>query len=142
MNNWMLIALLALLAIAACRREPTYLDLNTGDMVKLEKDSSGIMVNAETHQPVKLYVNTATHDTIYGPTGDVVNNKLARRDGRYYYTEDEDWKAMNAPRPAPAAIPSGVEKIKVEKDGDVKIKTKHGKVKIDGETGERKVKRE
>lgn len=137
------ISILALLALFSCRRDVTYIDLHTGEQVKLAQDSSGAWVNAETGKPVRLYVNTSTHDTIYGPAGAVVNNNVVRTsDGKYYYTGDEQWKAMNAPKPAPVNVPSGVEKIKVEKDGDVKIKTKHRKIKIEGETGERKVKRD
>jgi hypothetical protein len=145
MTSKLFIATIVLLALFSCKREVTYIDLSTGEQVKLAQDSSGAWVNAETGRPVRLYVNTTTRDTIYGPTGTVVNNKVVRTSGgKYYYTDDEEWKAINAPKPAPAtvSIPSGVEKIKVEKDGDVKIKTKHGKIKIDGETGERKVKRD
>ena len=136
--------MIALLAVSGCRQETTYLDLYTGETVKLEKDSTGTMVNVENHRPVRLYVNARTHDTIFGPTGAVVNNKLVRNsEGRYHYVDDEEWKAMNAPQPAQVTIPSGGEtKIKVEKDGDVKIKTKDKKIKIDGETGERKVKQD
>lgn len=134
-----------LVALFSCKREATYIDLYTGEQVKLVQDSTGGgWVNAETHKPVRLYVNTSTHDTIYGPTGAVVNNQVVHTPaGKYYYAEDEEWKAMNAPKPAAeTSLPSDIEKIKVEKDGDVKIKTKDGKIKIDGETGERKVKKD
>jgi hypothetical protein len=145
MKSKILITILALFALLSCKREVTYIDLYTGEQVKLVQDSAnGGWVNAETHKPVRLYVNTSTHDTIYGPTGAVVNNQVVHTSGgKYYYVDDEEWKAMNAPKPAAEpAMPSNIEKIKVEKDGDVKIKTKDGKIKIDGETGERKVKRD
>ena len=126
----------ALIAVAsiwsACdNADDRYLDLSTGDKVKLEKDeSTGLMVNAETKKPVYMYVDTKTNDTIYGKTGVVVNGHVVKVDGKYWYDGDDDYK-----------VKYGDDyKRKVDEDGDIKIKDGDTKTKIDGETGEKKVK--
>src|SRR4051794_17164033 len=68
-----------------------YLDLNTGETVELKKDSAtGLMVNAETGKPVHIYVDTKTHDTIYGATGQIINGKVVKaNNGKYTYPEGD-----------------------------------------------------
>lgn len=117
----------------ACNNADTrYVDLNTGESIKLEKDESGVMVNAETKRPVDIYVDTKTNDTIHGRTGKVINGHVEKSgDNTWVYKTDSDgeWK-----------VKDGDYKMKVEKDGDVKIKDGDTKIKIDGETGEVKKK--
>lgn len=115
-----------------------YVDLNTGDKVELKKDpETGLMVNAETNKPVTLYVDTKTKDTIYGKTGKVVNGKIIRRSGgTYVYETDASYGAKSEEY----KVKHGDYKKEVEKDGDITIKDGDKKIKIDGETGERKVK--
>lgn len=117
----------------ACNNaDSRYVDLNTGETIKLEKDESGVMVNAETKRPVDIYVDTQTNDTIYGKTGKVINGHVERSgDNTWVYKVDSDgeWKVKDDDY-----------KMKVEKDGDVKIKDGDTKIKIDGETGEYKKK--
>lgn len=110
-----------------------YIDLNTGKTIKLEKDESGRMVDAETKNPVRIYVDTKTKDTIYGKTGKVINGHVVRRN-------DDTW-AYDADISSDGGD-DGDYKIKVENDGDVKIKDGDTKTKIDGETGEKKVKKD
>lgn len=135
-----------------------YIDLATGDTITLKQDDkSGQMVNAETGKPVRLYVNTRTRDTIYGPTGKVVNREVIRYDdGAYVYSGDEEYKLkhekhgykekwgddnkVKMEKNEYKAKYGDDNKKKVEKDGDVVIKRGDRKIKIDGETGERKVK--
>ena len=107
-----------------------YIDLNSGEKISIQKDEQGRLVNAEDKRPVRFYVDTKTKDTLDGRTGKVVNGELVKvEEGDYEYISvreilaaDDDYKK------------------KVEKDGDVKIKTDDKKIKIDGKTGEKKVK--
>ena len=111
-----------------------YLDLNTGKEVVLVKDEgTGLLVESETKKPpTYIYVDTEKKDTIYGPTGEVINGKLKKSDdGAYTYTGAYEYKS-----------PDGDLKVEVEKDGDIKIKDGDSKIKIDGETGEKKVKKD
>ncbi len=110
-----------------------YVDLRTGENIELEKDSeTGVWVNAKTKKPVYIYVDTKKKDTIYGKSGAVINGHIVRSDDNvYWYDMDhkEEYK-----------VKSDDYKMKVEKDGDIKIKDGDKKTKIDGETGEKKVK--
>jgi hypothetical protein len=116
----------------ACSPQERYLNLNTGEKVELEKDpETGLMVDAKTKQPVYLYVDTKTNDTIYGKTGKVVNGEIVRIDNEYKFKGDYEYKSAD-----------GDLKVEVEKDGDIKIKDGDSKLKVDGETGEKKVKKD
>lgn len=132
---------IAILFATSCSNERgRYLDLRTGEKVELEKDEqTGLMVNAETRQPVYIYVDTRNNDTIYGKTGDVINGHVVIRNNVYWYDVDleEDFKVKSD---GDYKIKSDDYKYKVDEDGDIKIKTDDKKIKIDGETGERKVK--
>ena len=111
----------------SCKRE-RYYDLTAGKYVKLEKDEKiGRMINTETHEPVYIYVDRETRDTIYGATGDVVNGHVViTSDGKYDI--DDEYK-----------IKYGDYKKKV--DGD-EVKIKDGDTKIKIEDGEKKVKKD
>ncbi len=119
----------------ACSPKERYLDLNTGERIELEKDPvTGVMVNAETKQPVYIYVDTETNDTIYGSNGEVINGQVVKtEDSSYKYKGDYKYKS-----------PDEDLKVKVDDDGDIKIKDDEGKedskMKIEGETGGKKVK--
>lgn len=121
----------------ACNNaDSRYVDLNTGKSVKLEKNESGLMVNAETKKPVHIYVDTKTNDTIYGKSGKVINGHiLITGDNSYSYDAD-----LNSDVDGEYKIKNGDYKMKVESDGDIKIKDGDTKTKIDGETGEKKTK--
>lgn len=109
-----------------------YVDLRTGKPVELVKDEqTGLMVDATTKQPVYIYVDTKKNDTIYGKTGTVINGQVVRNNANeYMYTKDfEAYEAKGDDY-----------KIEVEKDGDIKIKDGDSKLKVDGKTGEKKVK--
>ena len=127
-------AITTLLVLGSCKEKTGYYDLNNDKPVTLVKDeNSGLMVDAETKQPVYIYVNEQTNDTIFGATGKVINGQVVKlEDGKYKYDdlkvkldEDGDYK-----------IKEGDYKKKVEADGDIKIKDGDKKTKIDGETGE------
>ncbi len=96
------------------------------------------MVNADTKEPVIIYVDTQTKDTIYGKTGKVINDHVMKtKDGKYKYVSTDDMESEDAYK-----VKDGDYKKKVEKDGDVKIKDGDTKIKIDGKTGEEKVKKD
>ena len=117
----------AVMIFSSCKRE-RYYDLTAGKYIKLEKDEkTGRMINTETHEPVYIYVDRETRDTIYGATGDVVNGHVVvTSDGKYDI--DDEYK-----------IKYGDYKKKV--DGD-EIKIKDGDTKIKIEDGEKKVKKD
>jgi hypothetical protein len=129
----LLVAATALVWTACNKTESRYVDLGTGKSVELEKDpSTGLLVSTETKKPVYIYVDTEKNDTIYGSTGKVINGKVMKKeDGTFAYTGEYEFKA-----------PDGDLKVEVEKDGDIKIKDGDSKIKIDGETGERKTKKD
>ena len=65
-------------SVSACKdqREARVLSLTSGEQVYVVEDENGIMVNRDTKQPVLLYVEDGSKDTVYGPTGKVVNGRL------------------------------------------------------------------
>ncbi len=128
------------------RTESRYIDLNTGETLEL-KDSSGIMVNVATGEPVELYVDTKSGDTMYGRTGKVVNGSISRNDGKTWIyvnpdDNDNDEGRKVKSEDGETKIKDGDYKKEVEKDGDITIKDGNTKIKIDGKTGERKVKKD
>ena len=112
--------------LTACKQQ-RYYDLTAGRYVELERDEkTGLMVNATTHEPVYMYVDTRTNDTIYGATGKVINGYVIKTsDGKYKFDEEE-YKVKNDDY-----------KQKVERD-EAKVKTDDKKIKTDEE--EKKVK--
>jgi len=123
-----LIALSGSIIFTACK-QGRYYDLTAGEYIEVEKDEQGRIINSETHEPVYLYVDTKTNDTIYGATGKVINGYVVKtEDGKYKYEGDDEYK-----------IKDGDYKKKVDGD-EVKIKDGDTKVKI--EDGERKVKKD
>ena|SRR5687767_13907628 len=144
-----ILAVITFACFTGCDNKDNYVDLETGKTITVEKDpTTGYMVNAETKEPVGIYVNTATHDTIYGKTGKVINNFVVRHpNGKFTYREngevqvtDGDSK-MKAEADGDYKIKEGDYKKKVDEDGDIKIKDGDSKIKIDGD-GDKKVKSE
>jgi len=129
------VLIMSLFWISCTAEKDRYVDLRTGESIILEKDAeTGVWVNAETKKPVYMYVDTKKNDTIYGKSGLVINGHIVRSDDNvYWYDVDhkEEYK-----------VKSDDYKMKVEKDGDIKIKDGDKKTKIDGETGEKKVKKD
>jgi hypothetical protein len=118
--------------------EGEYIDLETGKTIKVEKDEkTGAMVNADTKEALYIYVDTKKKDTILAATGEVINGKVVKTDdNKYVYDDGSKLKIENGE----TKYKDGDYKLEVEKDGDINIKDGDKKVKIDGETGERKVK--
>lgn len=126
----------------------SYVDLNTNQPVELVWDETNKRaLNKATNQPVTLYVNTATRDTIYGP-GYIVNHHVIRtdngsweldeakikrdgdelkikKDGQKFKMEDGEWKMKTDD----TKIKSEGDESKIKTD-DTKIKTEDGETKI------------
>lgn len=129
MKQLLMLSLSATIIFTSCKQE-RYLDLTAGKYIEVEKDEkTGRMVNSETHDPVYIYVDTKTNDTIYGASGKVINGYVVKTsDGKYKYDGDDEYK-----------IKDGDYKKKV--DGD-EVKIKDGDTKIKIEDGEKKVKKD
>jgi len=141
------------LLFCSCNSNSRYLDLNTNEYVDVKKDStSGYMVNRKTGEPVDVYVDTKTLDTVYGPTGEIVNGKVHKtEEGKWTVKMDGDeFKAKSESENSAKVKREGDESklknenytVKKEGDGDIKIENGSTQVKIDGKTGERKVKKD
>lgn len=129
------VAVAALLWVSCSNEKGRYVDLRTGENITIEKDpQTGAWVNSETKEPVYIYVDTKSKDTIYGKTGVVINGRVVKSNDNIYWYDvdlDNEYKVKSE---------DGDYKMKVEDDGDIKIKNGDTKTKIDGETGEKKVK--
>lgn len=154
MKNYFFLPGLFTIAITySCNTRPRYLDLNTNQYINLRKDSaSGYMMNSKTGEPVDFYVDTKTHDTIYGVTGEVVNGKINKSNGGRWVikTDGDEYKAKSESDNSAKVKIEGDEykskngnyTIKRDGKGNVKIENGNTQVKVDGKTGERKVKKD
>ena len=94
----------------------SYVNLSTGEPVTIVRDEDkGYYVYSDTKKPIEkdlYFVDATSRDTLYGPTGLVVNNALIKSSSGSYTLNEQ----------------------MVERDGDeIKIKTADGKLKIDGD---------
>lgn len=166
LKTFLFAALAAAVWTACSDAKARYVDLTTGEPLDLVRDDeTGVLVDAETRKPVRMYVDTRTHDTIWGITGKVINGYVHRKDDggfvyidengkevEYKYKADDDGSmkvkygddAYKYKRDEDGSykvkVGDDYYKKKVEDDGDVKIKKGNKKIKVDAETGERKVK--
>ena len=128
MKKAVCLSLFAIVLLTACKQD-RYYDLTAGKYIEVEKDENGRVINAETNEPVYMYVDTKSKDTIYGRTGEVINGHVyVTSDGKYKYDGDDEYK-----------VKYGDYKKKV--DGD-EVKIKDGDTKIQIEDGEKKVKKD
>lgn len=140
--NFIAFSLFIITGVISCAgNDHRFIDLETGKHINVVKDSTnGYMVNADTKEPVIIYVDTQNNDTIYGKTGKVINNHITKtEEGKYKYVSHDDMKSDDDES---YKIKDGDYKKKVEKDGDVKIKDGDTKIKIDGKTGEKTIKKD
>jgi hypothetical protein len=139
--------------IVSCNSNGRYLDLNTNKYIDVRKDStSGYMVNSKTGEPVDVYVDAKTHDTIYGMTGEIVNGRIhktgegewiVKAKGDEYKAKSESDNSATVEREDDEyKTKDGNYTIKKEGSGDVKMENGKTQIKIDGKTGERKVKKD
>ena len=134
--------------LVACsnNKEGRFLNLSSGEEVSIVEDDNGRMVEEETGEPVLLYVNTRTNDTIYGPTGRVVNGDLKYRkaEGVYVYDDGERKIKIDGDE---FKMKDGDSKVKRDldgdeykyKDGDVTIKRDRDDYKVEGKGYTKKV---
>lgn len=142
-----ILAVISFVCITGCDNKENYVDLETGRTITVTKDpATGYMINAESKEPLGIYVNTSTHDTIYGKTGKVINNFIVKHpDGKFTYRESGDIKLTDGDSKIKVEadgdykIKEGDYKKKVEADGDIKIKDGDTKIKIEKD-GDKKVK--
>ncbi|MBS1585985.1 MAG: hypothetical protein JSS82_10630 [Bacteroidetes bacterium] len=110
--------------------QPTakYYDLKSHKQITVRVDTvRGSVVNAETNEPVDLFVDQTKHDTIYGQTGTVVNNYIIRDQGDYRVdTVRINSGETAAPAPEPTTTTEPADKMKSKSKGDKdKVKTKN-----------------
>ncbi len=139
------------IVLVSCNsRNDRYMNLNTGEYVDMRTDTtSGLMVNATSGAPVEIYVDTRSHDTIYGKTGKIVNGRVTRLESGKWEVKNNggEFKVVNGDdkikiESNESKTKNGNVTTKVEKDGDIKIEDGHKTIKIDGKTGKRKVKKD
>ena len=119
--------------------QPTtkYIDLKTNKEITVRIDTvRGSIVNDETNEPVDLFVEPTTHDTIYGLTGTVVNNYVIHDPSGDVRVDTLRINTNTAPVNDMDATHTGTGKVKYKenasgtkskyKDDDVKIKDKDG----------------
>lgn len=124
-----------------------YLNPKTGKPMKLTMDvSTGKVTNAETGEPVWRYVDRRNWWVYGGENWDNIGQAKMEKDQIWYQgdgdkwmTYDDTWKSEDEKLEQDWKVKNGDTKIKVSKDGDVKIKDEQGKTKVDGETGKVKV---
>ena len=121
-----------------------YVDLRTHKQITIKLDTTiGRIVNMETNEPVDLFIEPNTMDTIYGQTGTVVNNDLIRdASGSYMVdttrltSDDATPSTTTTDQTSASATPTGNYKEKEKrnksklKTDDVKIKEKGDNIKI------------
>lgn len=117
----------ALVMVSCSNSDSKYKNLQTGEKVYIIKSEEGQAIDSVSGKPVEFYVNTETKDTIYGETGELVNNKIIKTSDGVYKLDESKFKTD-----VENLIESG-ENVKVKVDGDeMKIKTDDKKIKIDG----------
>lgn len=124
-----------IVVLASCNsNKAKYEDLATGEKVYIIKDSqTGMAMDSISQKPVMFYVDLDTKDTINGKTGEVVNNKIVKdAEGKYEMAKSDLEQQIDNMKSEDDV------KIKVENDGDYKIKTDDKKIKI--EDGKVKIK--
>ena len=120
-----------------------YLDPKTGKSIKISVDpSTGTRYNTETNEPVWRYVDRRTWWVYGGDNWDTMgtakmenNNIMYRGDNDTWVTYDKRWKSDDDRMKDEWKKKYGDTKVKVSKDGDIKVKDEDGKVKYDGNSG-------
>ena len=120
-----------------------YLDPKTGKSIKISVDpQSGTRVNASTGEPVWRYVDRRTWWVYGGDNWDTIgtakmqnNNLVYRNDNDTWVTYDKKWKEDDMKMQDEWKKKYGDTKVKISKDGDIKVKDENGKVKYDGNSG-------
>ncbi len=129
-----------------------YLDARTGKPLRINVDpQTGQRTNAETGEPVWRYVDKRTW-WVYGGdnntwdsvgTARMENDRIVyRTDGDKWEGYDKRWKSTDEKLEKDWKQKYGDTKVKVSKDGDIKIKDENGKVKYDADDNKVKTDKE
>lgn len=118
-----------------------YLDVRTGKSIKIGVDpQTGIRYNTQTEEPVWRYVDKRTWWVYGGDNWDTLgeakmdgNKIMYKGDGDKWMTYDDRWKTEDEKMMKDWKTKHGDTKIKISKDGDIKVKDESGKVKYDGD---------
>jgi hypothetical protein len=146
-------ALSAIAILASCENNTRYLDLTTNEHLAPRKDTTtGYIMNSKTGEPIDFYVNTKTRDTIYGPTGEIVNGRIHKNEeGKWIVRINSDEVIAKSESENSGKLKAGGEEnkekngsytVKKKANGDIKIENGHTKVKLDGKTSKQKVKKD
>lgn len=117
-----------------------YIDPKSGRSIKINVDpQTGIRTNAETGEPVWRYIDTRTW-WVYGGD-DWTPQTEAKKDGSTitFKGENDTWVTYDKRWPDDEVkmkdwkTKIGDTKIKVDSDGDIKVKDENGKVKYDAD---------
>jgi len=126
-----------------------YLDARTGKPVHIRVDTAtGLRYNEATNEPVWRYVDKRDYK-VYSTTGDnntwdtvgtarMQNNRLEYLDSgssKNWVSYDKAWRVKDDKLHNDWKMKNGDAKIKISKDGDVKVKDENGKVKYDAQSG-------
>jgi hypothetical protein len=115
-----------------------YVDLKTGQPADLYYDPKKKKTySASTNEPVDLYVNVATGDTIYGEGRYVVNNYIVKTEDGKYKLDNKKVKIDGDE----IKIKEGNKKFKMDAD-EMKIKDGDADAKIKSDADESKIKTE
>ena len=108
-----------------------YLDLRTRKQVTVHIDTvRGEVVNAETNEPLDLFVDPVKHDTIYGMTGSVVNNYIIKDESGAYRVDTVRINTVEVHTvTAEPEMQTTVNGKYKEKDNKTKLKTDDQKIK-------------
>jgi hypothetical protein len=118
-----------------------YLHPRTGKPMRISMDvSSGRVTNAETGEPVWRYVDRRNWWVYGGENWDRLGEAKMERD-RLMYRSDNDqwvdyetrWTTDDTKMQEDWKRKYGDTKVKVDSDGDIKVKTEKGKIKYDAD---------
>ncbi len=118
-----------------------YLDPRTGRAIKIGIDpQTGIRYNAKTEEPVWRYVDKRTWWVYGGDNWETLGEAkmqgdkiMYKGDGDKWMTYDDRWKMEDEKMMKDWKTKNGGTKIKISKDGDIKVKDESGKVKYDAD---------
>jgi hypothetical protein len=118
-----------------------YLDARTGRPIRVSVDpQTGARVNAETGEPIWRYVDRRTWWVYGGDNWDTIgearmqNDRIEFKDDNdAWVTYEERWKDDDARMAEEWKKKYGDTKVKVSKDGDIKVKDEKGDIKYDAD---------
>ena len=120
--------------------EGRYLNARTGKPMKINVDrETGMRTDAATGEPVWRYVDSRTWWLYGGDNWDTLGEARMENDKIMYKGDNDTWVDYDKRWPDDTKMEKdwktkiGDTKIKVDKDGDVKIKDENGKVKYDAD---------